>query len=174
MVRVVLDEFLRQVAHEVDEILFAQLCIQAYFHRAWVQRVGDIEIRPRIVADHHENPVSHGVDRLSDGFFRAAPDVGVELRPRHVMQADSIPEVPENSRDDQAQRRRKIDAARNVGPDPPRDSRERYERERDEERNLTLPDPEERALIQRRLKAEDAVDYPAGRLHARPAELFED
>ena len=44
MVRVVLDEFLRQVAHEVDEILFAQLRIQAYFHRAWVQRVGDIEI----------------------------------------------------------------------------------------------------------------------------------
>ena len=64
------------------------------------EAVGDIEIRPRIVADHHENPVPHGVDRLSDGFFRAAPDVGVELRPRHVMQADSVPQVPENSRDD--------------------------------------------------------------------------
>ena len=64
MVRIVLDEFLRQVAHEVDEILFAQLCIQTYFHRAWVQRVGDIEIDISFSKDIRIGRLQHEIRQL--------------------------------------------------------------------------------------------------------------
>lgn len=135
--------------------------------------VGDIEVWPRIVPDHDEYPVADGVNRFADHLGGAVPYFDVEGAPRHAVKGATIPQVAEDSRSYESESEREVAAPRDVGPDPPADTRQGDEREGDEKGNLSLSDAEERALIEGRLEAENFRNEPPNALFARSSERLE-
>ncbi len=48
-------------------------------------RVGNVEVRPGVVANHDEDPVAYGVNRLSELFGGCVPDFNIEIGPAHPV-----------------------------------------------------------------------------------------
>ena len=48
-------------------------------------RVGNVEVRPEVVANHDEDPVAYGVNRLSELFGGGVPDFNIEIGPAHPV-----------------------------------------------------------------------------------------
>lgn len=135
--------------------------------------VGDIEVWPRIAPDHDEYPVADGVNRFADHLAGAVPYFDVEGAPRHAVKGATIPQVAEDPRGDEPESEGEIAAPRDVGPDPPADTREGDEGEGDEKGNLSLSDSEERALIEGRLEAENFRNDPPNAFFAGLSERLE-
>ena len=132
--------------------------------------VGDIEVWPRVVADHDEYPVADGVNRFADHLRGTVPYFDVEGAPRHVVKGATIPQVAEDARGDEPKSEREVATPCDVGPDPPADTRQGDERECDEKGDLSLTDAKERALIEGRLEAENFRNDPPNAFFAGPSE----